>query len=344
MCNIKSITPIGAHQTYDLEVQHPDHQFYLTNGMLTSNSHATAYAIDSYMCAWLLTHYEEEWLTSYLESMSANPEDKAKAISDIKSMGYQVVSVDVNHATKGWTVLPGKKFVPSLLSVKGVGTSAIDELFENRPYKNIEDFLWDENGDWKHSKFNKRALEAMIKVGGFDSLECVGEDKLFKTYRHMYEVLVNNMDEIKKTSKRDPGHGRRRFYELAREVTSLPDWTMQERAANQVDALGALDVCSLIPPETLEQLKKKQIKSIDDHDGKDLYWFLVTEQTVKKTRKGSAYLRLAALGMQGTINWLNVWAWKEDSKPIPPYALCLAEVEKNEMGFSSASWKLKILT
>lgn len=340
MSNIKSITSIGAHQTYDLEVQHPDHQFYLANGVLTSNSHATAYAIDSYMCAWLLTHYEEEWLTSYLESMSANPEDKAKAISDIKSMGYQIVSVDVNHATKGWTILPGKKFMPSLLSAKGVGGAAIDELFENRPYESIEDFLWDETGEWRHSKFNRKALEAMIKIGGFDSLGCVGEGKLFKNYRHMYEVLVNHMDEIKKTSKRDPGYGRRRFYELAREVATLPDWSMQERAANQVDVLGAIDVCSLVSPELLEQLKKKQVKSIDEHDGKDLYWFLATEQSIKKTRKGSAYLRVAAVGGQGTINWLNVWAWKEN-KLIAPYTLCLAEVEKNEMGFSTAAWKLK---
>ena len=37
--NIKSIKQIGKAQTYDIEVAHPDHQFYLANGILTSNSY-----------------------------------------------------------------------------------------------------------------------------------------------------------------------------------------------------------------------------------------------------------------------------------------------------------------
>jgi hypothetical protein len=50
MAKIVSCVPAGKHQTYDLEVNHPNHQFYLANGALTSNSHAMAYAITSYQC------------------------------------------------------------------------------------------------------------------------------------------------------------------------------------------------------------------------------------------------------------------------------------------------------
>jgi DNA polymerase-3 subunit alpha len=61
MSNIKSIKFIGKHQTYDLEVNHPDHQFYLSNGMLTSNSHAALYSMVSYRTAHLKCHYPLEF-------------------------------------------------------------------------------------------------------------------------------------------------------------------------------------------------------------------------------------------------------------------------------------------
>ena len=85
MSNIVSVKKVERAQTYDLEINHPDHQFYLANGILTSNSHAISYAMDSFYCAWLLTHYEAEWLCSYMESMIGNTESRSKAISEIKS-------------------------------------------------------------------------------------------------------------------------------------------------------------------------------------------------------------------------------------------------------------------
>lgn len=314
------------------------------SGYAFNASHATGYSVSSYWCAWLHTHYEEEWLTAYLEASSSNPDDKAEAISNIKSVGYRIVPIDVNYALPSWTALPGKKFMPSLLSIKGIGSSAIEELLQNRPYKSIEDFLWDENGEWRHSKFNRKALDALIKVGGFNSLDCVGEDKLFKSYRHMYEVLINNVDEIKKSPRKDPGYGRRRLYELAREVKDLPDWTMQEKATLQVDVLGAIDVNLLISQDLLQELNDRGVRSIDKHDGTtDIYWFIATEQELKTTKKKTKYLRIKATGEAGSSVWLNVWAWKEN-KLIDAYSLCFAEIEKNDMGMSTASWKLKVLS
>ena len=104
-----------------------------------NKSHAVSYAIDSYYCAWLMTYYKEEWLCAYLEAMSSNPDKRKKAISEIKKLGYKIVPTDINHADKYWTILDGKRFMPSFLSCKGVGEAAIDEIIENRPYREIDD-------------------------------------------------------------------------------------------------------------------------------------------------------------------------------------------------------------
>ena len=45
MPRISSIEFTDKQQTFDLEVAHHDHQYYLNNGILQSNSHAIAYAI-----------------------------------------------------------------------------------------------------------------------------------------------------------------------------------------------------------------------------------------------------------------------------------------------------------
>lgn len=310
-----------------------------------NRAHAVAYAIDSYMCAWLLTHYEEEWLCAYLESMSNNPDDKAKAFGEIKGMGYQVVPIDINYATSTWTIIPGKKFMPSLLTCKGLGSAAIDEIIENRPYKSIEEFLWNSDGSWRHSKFNKKALEALIKIEAFDSMELVGPGRLFENYNQMHFVLVENNDLIKKSTKKDPTLGQKNFQELLENSRDIQSWTRQERVQNFVDHLGSADVTMIVNLDVLKKLIDKGVRSIDTLElgEKDISWFCVQDMMIKKTKAGKTYLLIEALGMDGKTHRLSVWGWKDDSKNIPHYSLCLAEVEKNDFGCSTTLWKLKII-
>ena len=203
-----------------------------------NKSHAVAYAIDSFWCAWLLTYYEEQWLCAYLEAMSRSPDRRAKAFGEAKALGYQIVPIDVNHAALGWSALPGKKLMPSMVSCKGVGATAVEEIMEMRPFESIEQMLYNEDGSWRPSKFNRKAMETLIKIRAFDSLNCVGPDQVFKSYRHMYEVLMGSYTEevtkkrkgvegtfevkrehssmIKRSPKKDPHEGRKAFYELAR--------------------------------------------------------------------------------------------------------------------------------
>lgn len=338
----KIVVKAKPEPTFDLEVEHPDHQFYLSNGALTSNSHAVAYAIDSYMCAWLLTHYQDEWLCAYLESMSRNPEDKAKAFGEIRAMGYQIVPIDINHAGASWTILPGKKFMPSFLSCKGVGESAIDEIVAKRPYKSVEDMLWNEDGTWKHSKFNKKALESLVKIGAFGSLGCVGEDKLFKNYHVMHEVVIENNDLIKKTTKKEPGLGRKNFYDLARKLNAeLDDWTREDRAKNRIDVFGSLDASALVDPQVLDLFEKHGVRSLDEHDGTGIYWFCVQKTYPKMTKNKRPYLLMEVVGTKGKLTKLHVWSW--DGTTIGTYAVCYAEVSRNDFGFSTSMRKVKVL-
>jgi DNA polymerase III alpha subunit len=337
---------VGQRQTYDLEVDHPDHQFFLANGVLTSNSHAMSYAIDSYYCAWLQTYYEAEWLCAYLETTSSSADKLAKAIAEVKSLGWSIAQLDINHAAMQWSILDDKKaFVPSFRGCKRVGDTAIQEIMENRPYRTVEDMLWHPvTKEWRHSKANKRVFEALIQVGAFESMDIVGPGKRFSSYRQMHHVLIENADELKKTPKRDPEYGRRMLRELTEQTQDMPDWTRGEKIEMQKDLLGDVSIETMVPPKVLKKLRDKQYKAIDTYDEQDLYWFVAEEVTSKRTKNKKPYLLIKALGEGSKRAKLFVWGFDPAKHALPePYDVCLAEVEKSDFGFACQAWKFKVL-
>lgn len=341
-----------------------------------NKAHAVAYAIDSYWCAWLLTYHQEEWLCAYMESMSNSPVQRAKAFAEVKGIGYQIVPIDINQAALGWTALPGKKLMPSMTACKGVGDSAVEEIMQNRPYETIEELLWTDDFQWKHSKFNKRALEALIKVGAFESMNIVGEGKIFNSYHHMHQTLLGTHVEtvtkkrkgviqtfeveldhsalIKRAPKSDPHEGLKNFYELVRKYADTPEWTSTERARNMVEVFGSLDVTAMIDKRLLDALESRNIGSIDDVElgEPQVVWFVAAPSAPKKgakpvvgvkkkTKNGKEYVQIYVVGPHGKACRLSVWGRKE----LPePFTLFCAEVKKDEYGYSTAGFKMKELS
>jgi len=305
-------------------------------------SHAVAYAIDSYYCAWLLTYFEEEWLCAYLESMSGTDDKRAKAFAEVKAMGYKIVNIDINYATKSWTILDGKRFMPSFLSCKGIGDAAIDEIMENRPYKSVEEMLWYPTGQWRHSKFNKRVLEGLISIKAFDSLDCIGENKTFVNYKQMHEVLIIRNNEIKKWTKKNPNVGIDSFKSALTETVEIEDWTKREMVDNTIKFLGSFNPASLVPDYMISKFEERGVKPIDELDKSDVYWFVVTDVKEKKTKNGKPYLLLTASGLAGQTKRIFCWGWNGETA-IPVYSVCIAEITVDDFGCKTFVSKIKML-
>ena len=297
-----------------------------------NRAHAVAYAIDSYMCAWLLTHHEEEWLAAYLESMSGSPENKAEALSSIKSLGFTIAPLDINFASSAWTCVPGKKFMPSFLSCKGIGGAAVEEIMAMRPYTNLEGLLWNLDGSWKHSKFNKRALQSLIVIEAFGSMDLVGPGKTFPNYRAMNWVLVDNADQLKKSPKKEPGFGHRRLLELIEESQTMPDWTRSEKVKLYIDLMGDTNVNIVISPEFQEMLQRKGIKPINELEGEDMVWFVVTDSIVKKTKNGKEYLLTTGVGTNGKQHKIFMWS---NSVTLDEGKVYIAKMSQSEFGYGT---------
>lgn len=340
-----------------------------------NRAHAVAYAIDSFWCAWLMTYHEEQWLSAYLEAYSTTPEKRAKAFGEVRALGYTIVPIDINHAQLGWTVLPGKKLMPSLSALKGVGDTAVDEIMAMRPFESIEQLLWNDDGSWRPSKFNKKALEALIRIRAFDSLGCVGPDKVFKSYKHMHATLLGSYTEvvtrkrngeaqtveverdhmalIKRSSKSDPHEGRKNFYELARKLAELDssEWSRLELAEFNSQYFGTVDITQVFDPALIQKLEAKGVKRIDELElgDNDLVWFVTVLAPVKKggqptsglkkrTKTGKEYVQSFVTGPIGKPLRVSVWGRKD---LYEPFKLMVAEVKRDDFGYSTAGFKVR---
>jgi hypothetical protein len=83
--------------------------------------------------------------------------------------------------------------------------------------------------------------------------------------------------------------------------------------------------------------------SIDNWEQKGFHWFVVQSVVTKKTKTGKAYLMIKGLGPMGKSYRINVWGWKEENEPLEEFDVIVAELDKNEYGFSTTSWRCKVI-
>ena len=133
-----------------------------------NKSHSAAYALVAYHTAYLKAHYPVEFMAALLTEDMENTDKVIKNISEVRSMGIEVLPPDINASDRSFTV-HDKSIRFGLGAVKGVGTSALESIIEVRkesPYTSLNDFC--ERVDLR--KVNKKVVEALVKCGAFDSL------------------------------------------------------------------------------------------------------------------------------------------------------------------------------
>jgi len=320
-----------------------------------NKSHAVAYAIDSYYAAWLHTHYETDWLATILQSENGNPDGLKKAIGEIKSFGYKFQPADINYSGDVWNYAEDlQAFVPPLSSIKGVGDTAMDEIMQNRPYKSLDDLLYDSEGEWRHSKMNKTALRALCMIEALGSLRELREG-MIRNHRQLLAILSDdkNYDTLRKGQwgmtktqfKKASKDGR--FPEtitskLIEQYQGLPDWSRTEKIMNSVEMTSSANDELVFPASFLKRVQDKDVQSVFTIPGgaKGIGWFCAAEIQQKATKKGKAFLRIRAIDNDNNSGWLRVWG-KFDQIP-DPYTLWIGEVDNDaNWGMASTSWKLK---
>ena len=135
-----------------------------------NKSHSAAYALLAYHTGWLKVHYTAEFFCANM-TVEMDDTDKLKVLfEDAVKMGLSFEAPNINRGVHRFEPISDKAIRYGLGAVKGTGQQAIEAIVAAReaggPFTGLFDFCVRVD----RSKLNKRAVDALIKAGAFDSL------------------------------------------------------------------------------------------------------------------------------------------------------------------------------
>ena len=315
-----------------------------------NKSHAVAYAIGSYYAAWLHTHYETDWLGTILESENNNPAALSKAIAEIKAMGYDVGTPDINESGLDWSWSEQRKsFIPPLTSIKGLGKNAVKEIMAKRPYSSVEAMLHNEDGKWHHSKLNKTGFAALCKVEALDCLEEMWNGTI-QNNRQLHDIIIENYDKLKKSKfgmtlrqakKTDADE---LLPILIREYSDIDDWSRIEKLQMYQEMCSATRDDLAFPEEMMDKIVSSNVKSVLNMspNEKGVAWFCVVETIQKTTKNKKIFYRVKITDDQSNTGWLRIWGKIPAS--MQPFTIWLTQAHNDpNWGASTSSAKVRPL-
>lgn len=202
---VKSIKFIGIEDTYDVEMEAPNHTFANGSGIITHNSHATAYGLTAYIGAWIKTYYPMPFYSVVLRDVS---DDKLpNVMGEIEQIGtIKLCQPDINISGRNFTPdYDHNKIYWSLARIKWVGLKAVDYIVKERnnygEFLNMEEFIRrifrqrleksknknapadDSELEVEKCAVNTRCVKMLIYAGAFDTCEHI------KSIKERYGLL-----------------------------------------------------------------------------------------------------------------------------------------------------------
>lgn len=155
-----------ATQLFDLMEKFAEYGF--------NKSHTAAYAVITYQTAWLKAHYPAEFMAATLSGDMDDTDKVAFLVSDAKANGITVLPADINQSVYRFEPEAGRKAIRyGLGAIRGVGESAVAAIVKARaegPFHDLFDFC----SRVDRRVVNKRAMEALVKAGAFDTMHPEG--------------------------------------------------------------------------------------------------------------------------------------------------------------------------
>ena len=312
-CEQKKIDYATSQQIWDL--------FEYFSGYGFNKSHAISYSMLSFQCAWLMNYYPIEWAAAFLDK---EPEGrKERAINLAMKCGFELQPLDVNSSGKVWEIAPDNKtLIQPLTSIKGLGDVAIDQIMANRPFKNIEEFIFNEN--IIYSKLNKKALDALTRSGAMTSLI----DERFDGAKHFWTAVA--VDRPRKEKN---------LLENIEKYRSEGEFTDEERIQYLVDLTGVFPFDLVMDDHILRKLEEHMVPPLGEWDDRlGVAWFIPREVIQKKTRNGKNFLIIKTIDSTSTAETIKCWNANTSRDKIVLNHPYMAKLDYNDQwGFSTRS-------
>jgi DNA polymerase-3 subunit alpha len=183
----------------------------------------------------LKTHYKEPFIAAVLSSDMDNTDKVVRFVKECEQMNITLSPPNINNSNFEFSVIENNEIVYGLGAIKGVGSSIIEivinERKENGNYSSLDNVL----KRCGTNKINKRVIEALIKSGAFDSF---GESRssLMFSYPESMKMADQNSKNIQQ--------GQIDIFGFSEEVIEKKDskkideWSTIEKLSYERDVLG----------------------------------------------------------------------------------------------------------
>ncbi len=202
-----------------------------------NKSHSAAYALLAYHTAWLKVHYTAEFFCANM-TVEMDDTDKLKVLhEDALKMGMTFEAPDVNRGFHRFEPVSDTVIRYGLGAVKGTGQQAIDAIVaarqEGGPFRSLFDFCVRVD----RSKFNKRALEALIKAGAFDSLQ-LNRAALIASVDRAFDFATAAQANVNQGGLFDMGDDDHGSSTQEPDLVDATPWGIKERLTHEKTAIG----------------------------------------------------------------------------------------------------------
>ncbi len=231
-----------------------------------NKSHSAAYALLTYQTAYLKAHYPAEFFAAVMTTDQDKIEKVVRTIAEARAWGVSVLPPDINLSELDFTVVyehprgdgpargPGKlkdRLGPQIRfglgAVRGVGSAALETVFEARreggPFGDLFDFA----ARVEAKRLNRGMLEALVQCGAFDS--CLASRGVSRARAF---AVVDRALERSRSASRDRERGQTTLFGLfastsesdvgdsatADEYPPTEEWDRQELLGREKAALG----------------------------------------------------------------------------------------------------------
>jgi len=136
-----------------------------------NKSHSAAYALVAYQTAYLKAHHAAEFMAANLSAVVDDTDKVQVLYDDAVRNGLAIAPPDINTSTYRFVPVDAKRVRYGLGAVKGTGEGAIASVVAAReaagPFTGLADFCRRVD----RRLVNRRAMEALVKAGAFDSID-----------------------------------------------------------------------------------------------------------------------------------------------------------------------------
>jgi DNA polymerase III subunit alpha len=209
-----------------------------------NKSHAAAYSLLAYHTAWIKVHCTAEFYAANMTIEADNTDKLRVLLADAKLFGITFEPPCINTGTVRFEPVADKVVRYGLAAVKGTGAGAIEAIVAARegtgghagegggPFRSLFDFC----ARIDRKLVNKRAVEALVKAGAFDSLN-PDRAALLASVGLAFEWAETQAANAQQTGLFDFGDAHGSSTQEPALVHVAP-WDVRERLVQEKTALG----------------------------------------------------------------------------------------------------------